>query len=182
MTAGDVRWITAFLDTAEERAEEAEVFWARVTGQVVSSRRGRREEFAKFARFRIPESRELIPDPSSATTFKRSKLNWASLNHDEHRGWREFYRGLLQARREKVAPLVLSKIEITSEYALLGQRAIRVSWNVGRATLTVVANLGPQPVPSAKQIPGANIFGVGYWGAAAAGEVPPYSAAWFLDE
>ncbi len=46
MTSGQVRWITAFLDTAEERAEEAEVFWARATGQVVSSRRGRREEFA----------------------------------------------------------------------------------------------------------------------------------------
>lgn len=41
-----VRWITAFLDTAEERADEAEVFWSRVTGQVVSARRGARSEFA----------------------------------------------------------------------------------------------------------------------------------------
>ncbi|HEX4976541.1 MAG TPA: VOC family protein [Nocardioides sp.] len=41
-----VRWVTAFLDTAEERADEAEVFWSRVTGYRVSPRRGRREEFA----------------------------------------------------------------------------------------------------------------------------------------
>lgn len=41
-----LRWVTAFLDTAEERADEAEVFWARVTGYRVSPRRGRRDEFA----------------------------------------------------------------------------------------------------------------------------------------
>lgn len=41
-----VRWVTAFLDTAEERADEAEVFWSRVTGYRVSPRRGRRDEFA----------------------------------------------------------------------------------------------------------------------------------------
>ena len=41
-----VRWVTAFLDTAEERADDAEVFWSRVTGYRVSPRRGRRDEFA----------------------------------------------------------------------------------------------------------------------------------------
>ena len=41
-----LHWVTAFLDTAEERADEAEVFWSRVTGYRVSPRRGRREEFA----------------------------------------------------------------------------------------------------------------------------------------
>ena len=41
-----VRWITAFIDTVEDRADPAEVFWSRVTGQVVSARRGRRSEFA----------------------------------------------------------------------------------------------------------------------------------------
>lgn len=40
------RWVTAFLDTADERSDEAEVFWSRVTGYRVSPRRGRRDEFA----------------------------------------------------------------------------------------------------------------------------------------
>jgi len=41
-----ISWLTAFLDTVPEREHETEVFWARVTGQVVSARRGSRAEFA----------------------------------------------------------------------------------------------------------------------------------------
>jgi hypothetical protein len=41
-----VGWLTAFLDTAPERAAAAEVFWAAVTGQRLSERRGARAEFA----------------------------------------------------------------------------------------------------------------------------------------
>lgn len=43
-----IRWVTAFLDTAEESAEEVETFWSRVTGYVLSPRRGDREEFASL--------------------------------------------------------------------------------------------------------------------------------------
>ncbi len=32
-----IRWVTAFLDTAEESAEEVETFWSRVTGHVLSA-------------------------------------------------------------------------------------------------------------------------------------------------
>ena len=42
----EVRWLTAFLDTAHERAERTEWFWSRVTGYRLSQRRGVREEFA----------------------------------------------------------------------------------------------------------------------------------------
>lgn len=42
----EVGWVTALLDTADEHAEPVEVFWSRVTGHVVSPRRGRRGEFA----------------------------------------------------------------------------------------------------------------------------------------
>ena len=43
-----VRWLTVFLDTAEESAEAAEVFWSRVTGDPLSARRGDRGEFATY--------------------------------------------------------------------------------------------------------------------------------------
>jgi Glyoxalase-like domain len=46
--AGQVRWLTAFLDTAEEHAELAESFWSRVTGYHLSPRRGPRGEFASL--------------------------------------------------------------------------------------------------------------------------------------
>jgi hypothetical protein len=47
-----VRWLTAMLDTPEERAAEAEAFWCAVTGQRLSSRRGRGDEFATL----LPEA------------------------------------------------------------------------------------------------------------------------------
>lgn len=43
-----VRWLTVFLDTAEEYAEASEVFWSRVTGDPLSARRGERAEFATY--------------------------------------------------------------------------------------------------------------------------------------
>lgn len=46
--SGDVRWVTAFLDTAQEQAEQVESFWCRVTGYRRSPRRGVREEFASL--------------------------------------------------------------------------------------------------------------------------------------
>jgi hypothetical protein len=46
--SGEVRWLTAYLDTAAEQAESAEVFWSRVTGYRVSPRRGARHEFSSL--------------------------------------------------------------------------------------------------------------------------------------
>jgi hypothetical protein len=40
-----IGWVTAFLDTDEERAVEAERFWCQVTGSLLSPRRGPRAEF-----------------------------------------------------------------------------------------------------------------------------------------
>jgi hypothetical protein len=44
----EIRWVTAFLDTVQEHAEQAESFWSRVTGYRLSLRRGVREEFASL--------------------------------------------------------------------------------------------------------------------------------------
>ena len=46
--SGEVRWVTAFLDTVHEHAERTESFWSRVTGYPLSPRRGDREEFASL--------------------------------------------------------------------------------------------------------------------------------------
>ncbi len=51
MNAG-VRWLTAFLDTTDERSDASEEFWAGVTGYRVSERRGRDQEFATL----LPET------------------------------------------------------------------------------------------------------------------------------
>jgi hypothetical protein len=46
--SGGVRWVTAFLDTAQEHADKTETFWCLVTGYRLSPRRGEREEFASL--------------------------------------------------------------------------------------------------------------------------------------
>jgi hypothetical protein len=46
--SAEVRWVTAFLDTAQEQAEQVESFWSGVTGYRLSPRRGARGEFASL--------------------------------------------------------------------------------------------------------------------------------------
>ena len=46
--SGAVRWVTAFLDTPQEQADQVESFWSRVTGYRLSPRRGARGEFASL--------------------------------------------------------------------------------------------------------------------------------------
>lgn len=44
----EVRWVTAFLDTTQEYAQETEAFWCAVTGYRLSERRGEHGEFASL--------------------------------------------------------------------------------------------------------------------------------------
>lgn len=46
--SGEVRWVTAFLDTARDHAQQTEAFWSRVTGYHLSARRGASDEFASL--------------------------------------------------------------------------------------------------------------------------------------
>lgn len=52
MSHAGVTWLSLLLDTAEEHAEPAEVFWSRVTGWPLSTRRGARKELATL----LPEA------------------------------------------------------------------------------------------------------------------------------
>ncbi|MFL6248417.1 MAG: malto-oligosyltrehalose trehalohydrolase [Thermoanaerobaculia bacterium] len=60
-------------------------------------RQGRREEFDDFDWQGEP------PDPHDEETFRRSKLNWSLLEREEHASMREFYRRLLELRRNTPA-------------------------------------------------------------------------------
>ncbi len=56
-------------------------------------RKGRREEFEEFA------WEGEAPDPHDVETFRRSKLNWALLERDEHASMWRLYKQLLRFRR-----------------------------------------------------------------------------------
>src|SRR5207248_5487922 len=67
---------------------------------------GRREEFRSFAAFADADAAEQIPDPSAASTFTRSKLDWRSLGALPHNHWLSLYRELLHLRQHAIVPLI----------------------------------------------------------------------------
>lgn len=76
---------------------------------VEAVRKGRKEEFKEFLESGEP------PDPQSPETFLRSKLHWQARNEGKHQILLNFYRRLIQLRREIPALKFLDKnsLEIT---------------------------------------------------------------------
>jgi malto-oligosyltrehalose trehalohydrolase len=157
------------------------LFFSDFEGELAASvREGRRDEFSGFERFSSPATRAKIPDPNSQETFRRSKLDWESLELGPHRDWLEFYRGLLRLRREHITRL---GDRSAAEFTVHPPTGLRVEWQFARLTITLLANLGSvsQPAPPAAR--GRLIY--------ASGEdviswldrktLPPWSVAWFLN-
>jgi 1,4-alpha-glucan branching enzyme len=116
--------------------------------------RGRRAEFARFARFASAAERQKIPDPNDRATFERSRLDWTEIDKAGHAAWLEYHRELLAIRRRDVTPL-LPRLPGGSGHAdLFADTAFAVLWSCDNgARLTLVANLGEGTVtapPSAR--------------------------------
>ncbi len=140
-------------------------------------REGRRNEFAKFAEFQSPVSRERIPDPTSEETFLSAKLDWTRATDNGHGDWVNFYRELLSVRRREIIPRL--KGAQCGQYEVLDAGAVRVRWRMGDgAQLTLTANLGPADLT----IPTAPV-GRPLWGSAAgnAGALAPWSVIWAIE-
>ena len=97
-------------------------------------RKGRREEFKRFAAFQDPKVREKIPDPLAESTFRASTLDWSKADE----AWRAHYRELLALRQKEIVPLDCGP----GRYRMLGERAFRVEWGA----LILLANCADQPV------------------------------------
>ena len=59
---------------------------------------GRRKEFARFPEFRDPEVARTIPDPQSAETFTKSKLEWSEITSEPHAALLALHRECLRLR------------------------------------------------------------------------------------
>jgi maltooligosyltrehalose trehalohydrolase len=105
-------------------------------------REGRREEFAGFPEFADPKQREKIPDPGSEQTFRSGKLDWQELSQADHAQWLNWYKSILQVRREQIMPLINQIGGHAGQYRVLGRNAILTCWKVGGSQkLTLQANL-----------------------------------------
>jgi maltooligosyltrehalose trehalohydrolase len=106
-------------------------------------RKGRREEFARFAAFRDSAVRERIPDPLAETTFRQCVLDWAKRDP----GWLAHYKELLRLRQRAIAPRKFGP----GRYRMLDERAFEVKWD----GLTLWANCSDQTVAVA-DVPAAS--------------------------
>jgi malto-oligosyltrehalose trehalohydrolase len=118
--------------------------------------RGRREEFARFPRFRASGA-QAIPDPNAETTFASSKLDRADAVSPAGAACRAFYRRCLALRREHVMPL-LPDVESGGSFHVEGDELVRVEWRAGAARLHLVANLSTRSRSAVALPPGQAIF------------------------
>jgi malto-oligosyltrehalose trehalohydrolase len=99
---------------------------------------GRRREFGEFGAI----AGSSVPDPNHPDSFERSKLDWLSIEGDEHASWLEFYRRLLALRREHVIPRLAGTPARSGYYEVLGRGALRVRWKLAdESTLELRLNL-----------------------------------------
>ena len=137
---------------------------------------GRRNEFARFARFQDARVREAIPDPSLPETFQGSRLDWNSLNTAESQEWLKFYRDLLRVRREKIVPLLRERGGVAARYSIDGS-VLSVQWQLGQAKLTLLANLSDEAAGSGSGRLGRPAYS---FGEVSAGSMSAWSVAWFV--
>jgi malto-oligosyltrehalose trehalohydrolase len=142
-------------------------------------RNGRRKEFAKFPEFRDEAMRERIPDPQADSTFLSAKLDWSAVREPKHAAWREFYRQLLDVRREALVLLLPLFGPHAARYEVLGAGAVVVRWRSrSERELTLTANLSRNSATGFPTPAGRILWQEGKAGDT--GVVPPWFVRWSL--
>lgn len=146
---------------------------------------GRRREFARFTRFADPAERERIPDPNAEATFAACVLDWSAIERVPHNGVLELHRRLLALRRQWIVPRLAGMDGGAAQFELLSERALTVNWRLGDGSrLSLIANLGGETAIASTPVSGKLIFATARLDAAMleAGQLPPWSVAWYLQE
>ena len=143
--------------------------------------RGRREEFARFARFRDPSARQAIPDPNAAETFAASRLDWSEAEQAVGSRWRDFYRNCLALRRRYIVPW-LAELRSGGSFQVEGETLLRLAWTARDGQrLHLIANLASAPCTDVALPAGELIFATdGVPAPGTTGEVPRQGAAFIL--
>ncbi|MPZ42717.1 MAG: malto-oligosyltrehalose trehalohydrolase [Betaproteobacteria bacterium] len=143
--------------------------------------RGRREEFARFARFADPQARESIADPTDPETFRRSKLHWDDAR--EPNEYLDLYRRCLAARHQYLMPH-LAQQPPSGAFTVDDERVLAVDWALSEgAALHLRANFSAEASARMQRPRGQALFESGPLGADAAGFVrlPAYGVICALE-
>ena len=140
-------------------------------------REGRRGEFAHFF---AAHDLDAIPDPIDEAAFAAARLDWDAARRPEHAVPLERYTQLLRVRHDTLTPRLPAS---TADGRMLGERALTVTWTLAdRSRLTLVANLGDDAVACSEWPGGALLAMSEPPGARRPADLPPWYAAWFLEE
>lgn len=131
-------------------------------------RKGRRDEFARFAAFADPRARSRIPDPLAEQTFKRSVLRWKDARSAAGRAWQAHYKALLDIRRAEITMRDFGP----GRYRMLAGRAFEVIWEGG---LALLANCSDEDL-IVERIPAGKCL----WGALSDQNLQAWTASWRL--
>jgi len=145
---------------------------------------GRRQEFARFARFADSTVRKQIPDPSARETFEKSRLDWEKLLEPGHQVWLNHYQQLLALRQREIVPRLAGMQGAMADFSLFGTTGLQAEWRLGDGGyLSLLANAGNEPVPLNEAMQsGRRIFaspGIVSTGGCT-DNLPPWSVLWFL--
>jgi maltooligosyltrehalose trehalohydrolase len=145
---------------------------------------GRRNEFARFARFSDPSARAGIPDPNVVNTFEMSCLDWDVIDQPKHRDWLRFYHQLLKLRCQHIIPRLSAECSLKAEYEIHAETVLVAHWKMADCSqLTLLANLGGKSSPGITPPAGQVIYateGLGN-GVLESETLPAWSVVWFLE-
>lgn len=108
---------------------------------------GRRREFARFARFADPETRESIPDPGALSTFRQSCLRWSDRRRQPHARHLQYCHSLLKLRQQYILPLIPQIRAGAASHGVADDGILDVYWPLqGNRALALHANLSARDV------------------------------------
>lgn len=143
--------------------------------------KGRRREFARFARFANAETQAQIPDPNAKTTFLISKIDWDSLQEEAHAGWRAYYRDLLKLRNTFIVPRLAGMKGHSGRFEVFAPGVLQLDWQLGDGcNLRLLANFSDRLVRRAMPV-GQMETVFASTADAAAGTLAPWDVVWTLE-
>jgi malto-oligosyltrehalose trehalohydrolase len=143
---------------------------------------GRRAEFARFEQFNSPQAQAQIPDPNAEETFLRSKLDWSSIGQEPHSKWLDFYRDVLECRRAKVVPRIKDIAPGRAKFEVLAPLGLNVTWPFrSSGSLQLIANVDRSVLVLQRHVRGELLYSTIDVHVQERKEMPPLTAAWFLN-
>ncbi|MFS8054921.1 malto-oligosyltrehalose trehalohydrolase [Rhizobium sp. BR 317] len=133
-------------------------------------RLGRKAELSRLPGFDAEDA----PDPTCEATFRSAKLRWDEA--EQGKALNAYYERLITLRHEKIVPLLKHAKGHSAVYDK-GGPLVRVTWRLGQATLSLVANLSDEAIAAAIP-PEAQTLLVS--GSISSGQIGPWTVAWGL--